>query len=144
MQVAYNIINNSAFRFLLAGLIALSALLLNLGIEGPMIQADEGGYIANAAAIAGFLDNQANSYHPGYSLILSPAFLIADNPSSIWLGIKIINSILLFIGVLILWKLSFLLNSSASVGRRGMAVSLVSLYPMWIVMVGAETRIIVP
>jgi len=61
----------------LAVALALGAFLLNLPVKGPMIQADEGSYLANAAAIAGFPNDMASSYHAGYSFLIAPAFRLA-------------------------------------------------------------------
>ena len=58
----------------LAMALGLGVFVLNLPVKGPMIQADEGSYLANAAAIAGFPNDMASSYHAGYSFLIAPAF----------------------------------------------------------------------
>lgn len=120
----------------LALLIGMATFLVNLRIQGPMIQPDEGAYLANAAAIAGFPNDMANSYHAGYSMLIAPAFWLADTPQSIWLFVKVINALLIFFSVLGLWWLSGLLQPQLDYWRRFGAVAVTSLYPMWVVMAG--------
>ena len=70
--------------FLLSALLAIFLFIVNLFIKGPMIQADEGSYLANAAALAGFHNDMASSYHAGYSLLIAPAFWFAHTPSGVF------------------------------------------------------------
>lgn len=120
----------------LALIVSLCVFSFNLFIVGPMVQADEGCYLANAAAIAGFLNDFASSYNAGYSLMLAPAFWIGDTPHSIWIAVKAINAALFFLIVVSLWLSSNILAPELSLARRIGAVLLVSVYPMWVVMVG--------
>lgn len=118
---------------LLASLVVYSS---NLSIAGPMIQADEGSYLANAAALAGFPNDLAGSYTAGYSLLLAPAYWFASTPEGVWTGVKAINAALFFILVTCLWFIAKIFSPNSSQTRLVGAVTLVSLYPMWVVLAG--------
>lgn len=120
----------------LALLISLVVYLSNLSIIGPMIQADEGSYLANAAALAGFPNDLAGSYSAGYSLLLVPAYWFANTPEGVWVGVKAINATLFFISVTCLWFVGKIFNPNSSQTRLAGAVTLVALYPMWVVLTG--------
>jgi len=119
-----------------AVLLSLIVFFVNYGVAGPMIQADEGSYLANAAAIAGFRNDMASNYYAGYSLLISPAFLLGSDPHEIWFFVKLINSTLYLFIVIILWSISKKWKPSLAPWKRGMAVVLVSVYPMWVIMTG--------
>lgn len=121
---------------LVALLAALLVYGLGLFVKGPMIQPDEGSYLANAAALAGFDNDLANSYHAGYSLFIAPAFLIADSPDGVWALVKAINSALFFVSVWCLIAIARQLLPEISHRDRLIGVTLASLYPMWVVMAG--------
>ena len=120
----------------LALLASLVVYLSNLSIAGPMIQADEGSYLANAAALAGFPNDLAGSYSAGYSLLLVPAYWFASTPEGVWAGVKVINAALFFISVACLWFTAKILSPNSSKMHLAGAVALVSLYPMWVVLAG--------
>lgn len=117
-------------------LAAVIVFFLNYGIQGPMIQGDEGSYLANAAAIAGFHNDMHSSYYAGYSILIAPAFWIADAPNEVWMLVKAINALLLACISLLLWMISRRLAPNVDLKARLAAVALVSLYPMWVVMTG--------
>lgn len=120
----------------LAVVVAALVFFANLSVYGPMIQADEGSYLASAAAIAGFPNDFASSYHAGYSILIAPAFWLADTPRGIWTAVKAINAVLILIAVLSLWWVAGLLKPEVGHWRRLAAVGLVSFYPMWVVLAG--------
>ena len=125
------------FQVVLAAfLLAMVIFLLNLPVVGPTIQADEGAYLANAAAIAGNLNDYTNQYYAGYSVLLSPAFLFGGEPSDIWVRVKLINALLYFATILSLFVFSGMLKPDIPLKDRFLSVLLVSLYPMWVCMVG--------
>jgi hypothetical protein len=122
---------------LLSVALTLLVYLWNRSVFGPTIQADEGSYLANAAAIIGFPNDFASSYSAGYSIIISPAFILGREPDEIWGWVIVINALLYFFLVLGLWNLcSFLGVKSLSWQERLIPVTLVALYPMWTIMVG--------
>ncbi len=120
----------------LALLFSICIFALNYGVKGPTIQADEGSYLANAAAIAGFHNDLASNYFSGYSFFIAPAFWIADNPYDIWIIVKAVNATLYFVTVFGLWWIAKYLNHEMDLRERAVVVILVSLYPMWVVMAG--------
>lgn len=121
---------------LLALAISLAALTSNLPVAGPMIQSDEGSYLHNAAAIAGYTNDFANSHHAGYSILLVPAFWIGETPQSIWFWVKAINAFLVFVTVWLLWWLSVFLMPQISNLRRSLGVLISAIYPAGIVLSG--------
>lgn len=133
---------SSAWASLRIGLvlaIILTALVAatNNRIPGPMIQADEGSYLANAAAIAGYENDLASSYHAGYSLLISPAFRLTHGPDAIWDIILLVNAALYFLLCLAMWLLAGRLAPGADRPRdRILPVLLVCAYPMWVAMAG--------
>ena len=116
--------------------VALVVFLVNLGVRGPMIQPDEGSYLANAAALAGFPNDLESSYHAGYSMIIAPAFWLAETPQGVWLAVKAINALLFALTVAGLWLTAKQLKPNADDKSTAIATGLVSLYPMWLVMSG--------
>lgn len=126
----------SCFLAAISLVLAVAVYVLNIGSAGPMIQADEGSYLANASAIAGYKNDMASSYHAGYSIIISPAFLIASSPSQIWIAVKIINSILYAATIVLLGLIARQLFPGASRRELFLGVVVAGLYPMWVVMVG--------
>jgi hypothetical protein len=117
-------------------LVGIAVFFLNYAIQGPMIQGDEGSYLANAAAIAGFHNDMASSYNAGYSILIAPAFWVADTPTEAWMFVKAINALLLACITLLLWMISRRLAPKVDLKARLAAVVLVTLYPMWVVMSG--------
>lgn len=119
-------------------LVALAIVIycLNAGVVGPMIQADEGSYLANAAAIASYKNDLASSYHAGYSLLIAPAFLIGENPNEVWKLVRLTNALLFWATGLLLWGLANRWGAKIPRTNRMIAVGVVLLYPMWVVLVG--------
>ena len=115
---------------------ALLIFYANLLVQGPMIQADEGSYLANAAAIAGYPNDMASSYHAGYSILISPAFRATDSPQSVWMAVKAINAILFASIFILLSLIARKLNPTASWQNRLGVAALVLVYPMWVIMAG--------
>lgn len=117
--------------------ISITVYLANRNIAGPMIQADEGSYLANAAAIAGFGNDFASSYSAGYSILIAPAFLIGSGPAEVWNWVIAINASLYFALVFGLWQLSpYLYNGIISLREKLFSVMIVAAYPMWVAMAG--------
>jgi hypothetical protein len=116
--------------------IGLSAFFANINISGPTIQSDEGSYLLNAAAIAGYNNDFSSKHHAGYSLFLVPAFWFAHTPHEIWVVVKLINSVLLFLTVFLLWKVSYLLRPNIGLFQRASGVFATGIYPAIFVMQG--------
>ena len=89
---------NKSFLLLLLFLSGIHFLYAALSAV-PMVFPDEGGYLLNAAALAGFKTDGASDYHAGYSLLITPAFLLGKNGGSVYFFVKVINTAL-FSGML--------------------------------------------
>lgn len=84
-------------------------------MSGPIIHADEGGYLLNAAAIAGKFRTSViwGSYYSGYSLFLTPAWWLLSDPRYIYHACLIINALLLAtLPAALYWLLSALAPQS--------------------------------
>lgn len=78
---------------------AAASLLLSSRIGGPTIHADEGGYLVGGAALSGVLTaTPASGYYAGYSLLLVPAYRIADATSDYYRLALVTNAVLLVLG----------------------------------------------
>jgi hypothetical protein len=86
-------------RLLLAGTAAFFVLRLALTIPrtGPVIVADEVGYLANARVLAGGVAGQLSSapfYHGGYSLLLAPVLALFHDPETSYRLVLALNALL--------------------------------------------------
>jgi hypothetical protein len=84
---------------LLAGTLALflARLILSLIRSGPVLVADEAGYLANARSIAGGVAGQleqAPFYSAGYSLLIAPLVGLSSDPSVAYHLVLVLNAIL--------------------------------------------------
>lgn len=70
--------------------------LASLAMSGPLVQADEGSYLLNAAAIAGKLMRGLGAgYYSGYSLLLAPGYLLFGDFSAVFHYALIVNAALI-------------------------------------------------
>lgn len=86
-------------RQLLAGAVGLLALRLVLALPrtGPLLLADESGYLANARALTGGAAGQlegAPFYHAGYSLLIAPLVALGAGPTTTYRLILALNAAL--------------------------------------------------
>lgn len=85
-------------QVLLGAAVLLAArLLLTIPRTGPVIVADEVGYLANARVLAGGVDGQLSTapfYHGGYSLLLAPLLAIVHNPETSYRLVLVLNALL--------------------------------------------------
>jgi hypothetical protein len=89
----------SAHRVLLIGTVALlvTRLVLSLARSGPVIMADEAGYLMNARVLAGGMHAEMGSspfYHGGYSVLLSPILSLDADPVVMYHGVLVANALL--------------------------------------------------
>jgi hypothetical protein len=89
----------SAQRLLVAGTVALFLLRLALTVPrtGPVVVADEVGYLTNARLLAGGVAGQmatAPFYHGGYSLLLAPLLAADGNPETSYHLVLVLNTLL--------------------------------------------------
>lgn len=86
-------------RQLLAGTAAFLVLRLALTIPrtGPVVVADEIGYLTNARTLAGGVPGQLSTapfYHGGYSLLLSPLLALGRDPETTYRMVLVLNALL--------------------------------------------------
>lgn len=113
---------------------SLLRMFLDRNYDASLVVRDEGGYLANAAAFAGFAFDGANSYHAGYSLLILPAFLLFENPTTIYHCIQAINVVLAALAILLVHRLLSALFPAAPPARRLVALGVAALYPAWMVL----------
>ncbi len=124
------------YPWLLAIVIVGVFFLANWNISGPSVYPDEGGYLAYAAGLAGFWKDASTSYGAGYSILLVPAFGSGREPDTVYLYIKLINSIMWGITALTLYGILKQIFPTVS-QKKLLGITAVSLfYPAWIVWSG--------
>ena len=124
-------------RFGLAAIVAVSCAMrafLDRNYDASLVVRDEGGYLANAAAFAGFTFDGASSYHAGYSLLITPAFLLFESPTSIYHGVQAINLLLAAVSIILLHRVIAELFPVERIARRLLAVTVAAAYPAWMVL----------
>ena len=102
----------------------------------PNIQADESGYLINAAALAGFWIDAASSYHAGYSLFLVPAFWYGADPHMVFAFVKLINSFMWGASTLVLHSVLKMLFPFVNHWKIVSATAISLSYPAWITING--------
>ena len=128
--------NEKIVAVCLSAFISLLFYFLNIQITGPVVQGDEGSYIAYAAAYAGYFVDAASSYHSGYSLLLSPAYMLANNSDEAFQYLRLINSLLWGFTSLITYLLLKKIYYSESGNRILLVTAICMLYPAWAVYSG--------
>ena len=126
------------FKFLVLPLIAIVILhvILSIPIEVPIIWPDEYTYLFMAKYFSGEVLTQSipktevvGSF--GYSLLVSPAFRLFDDPISIYKSILVLNSF--FAGLLYISVFLFIKKLTESTDKLSMLIGLViSLYPAYL------------
>lgn len=123
----------SRFLVLVLFLLVLIHFAFSLSTSVPVLYPDEIGYLMNAGTLAGFPTDSSLPYYAGYSLLLWPAFLLGDSPSSVYFIVKVVNT-LLFAGTFIaLYRLIQGLMPSIDRNQILLAVAVASLYPSLLV-----------
>jgi len=89
----------TARRQLVAGTVVLFVLRLALTVPrtGPVVVADEVGYLTNARVLAGGVAGQMSTapfYHGGYSLLLAPLLAVDGNPKTSYHLVLVLNAAL--------------------------------------------------
>ena len=122
--------------YFLALAISIGFFIANWDITGPVYQADEGGYLANAAALAGYWPDAASSYHAGYSLLLVPAFWISDHPQTVFALVKLLNAILWGVTTLVLHASLKIFFPDINRWKLLGATIVAMIYPAWVTLSG--------
>lgn len=113
------------------GIMPLLYLLCSWVFTGPTYLQDEIGYLTKAAFLAGHTIDGPSSYNLGYSIFLSPLFVMFSSTVLIWKGIMAINTLFWGGSLFIVNKISKLIYPSASIDTRLRCLLFVSLYPAW-------------
>jgi hypothetical protein len=117
-------------------LVLVGFFIASQGIGGPAYMSDEVGYLDKAATLAGSAVHLSTSWFAGYSILISPAFLVSSNPHVEWAIILALNA-LMWAGSAAL--LQYVLRRTHPRASRR-AVTLASfgamLYPSWVSMSG--------
>ena len=109
----------------------------NFNVYGPTIQGDEGGYLSMAAAFSGYWVDNATSYMPGYSLLISPSFYWGEDPGSVFAIVKALNALMWSLSALLLVLFLREFNLDVKPSLNIYAVAFISmLYPAWAVFSG--------
>jgi hypothetical protein len=88
--------------WILAALLAVLHAGLTLSMEAPFNLPDEAAYLLNARHLAATVGSPAETadlrgnyfYHPGYSLLISPAFWLTRDPRSLYHAALLVNAVL--------------------------------------------------
>jgi hypothetical protein len=73
----------------------------SLQFGGPAYLSDEVNYLAKAAVIGGNSLDAASGMYFGYSVFISPAYLITDNPEISWRVVQFVNTLLIVTSLLL-------------------------------------------
>lgn len=102
---------------------------------GPAYLSDEIGYLSKAIALSGHYTDRMTKWHAGYSIVLSPLFLVLNDPVDIWKAIQILNLILLFGSLVCTFIVVDFVFKDSNFKDKLVSMLFVFLYPSWVVMV---------
>jgi hypothetical protein len=103
--------------------------------SGPAYLRDEIGYLANAAFLTNHRIDAASSYHAGYSLLITPAFLFS-NPWLVWKAVLTINAITWAANFAMLYAILRRVLPQTQPSRLLTTTIVSALYPTWIISSG--------
>ncbi len=103
---------------------------------GPAYLSDEIGYLSKAAAFAGYPVDMASDWHGGYSIILSPLFMVFSDPYVIWQAIMVLNAAMWAVSFVVLFYLLRRLFPEKNFWMVFATVAISAVYPSWITMSG--------
>lgn len=106
-------------------------LLISLSAKTPLVYADEAGYIQNARDLINGIVPK-NTYYPGYSICIIPAFLISNDIQVAYVIVHIINSLLMAFIPVLSYKLITIYDGSLSRYLKVIITLIVSTYPSYI------------
>lgn len=132
-----NLITRYAFnRYVLSALVFIIFIAANWSIYGPAYLSDEVAYLNKAATLAGQTVQVTSSWFGGYSILITPAFLVTHDPFIQWKLILLINGAMWAGTTLLLYYT--LQKLRPEVSERSIAFATVGamLYPAWISMSG--------
>lgn len=106
----------------------------SLKFKGPAYLSDEIGYLSKAIFLSDNYSDNANSWHGGYSILLTPIFYILDDIEKIWVSIQALNALLFSISFLILYRILKINFPSFDNSTLTISAAVSMSYPSWIVM----------
>jgi len=114
-------------------LVAMGALHVQVArpFLSPLFLRDESGYLANAAALAGFTFDGASSYRAGYSLLLAPLYFLFDDMFVIYRFVQALNIGLCLVAIVLLDRLLKSLFPDESRATLLLALLVAAAYPAW-------------
>lgn len=127
------IIKNKSVISIIVGVIYF---ILNVKSNGPTYQQDEIGYLVNAAFLGGNVIDGYSSYHAGYSIFLTPIFLLFENPFEIWPAVVFINSLFWAGSFYISIKIIDIIYPQINPGKITFSLILSFAYSSWISITG--------
>ncbi len=108
----------------------------NLTVVGPAYLSDEAAYLSKAATVAGSTVHHSTSWFGGYSVLISPAYLLSSNIFVQWHIVMIINALM---WVVTTYLLRYVLQQTHPKAKRlhiELATLGAILYPAWLSMSG--------
>jgi len=114
-------------------LVAAGALHVQLArpFLSPLFARDESGYLANAAALAGYTFDGASSYRAGYSLLLVPFYLLFDNTFVIYRLTQALNIGLALLAIVLMNELLKKLFPAEPREKVLLGLIVAASYPAW-------------
>jgi hypothetical protein len=113
---------------LVVGLVG-THLLLGARLKVPIIHPDEFGYVYNARHLALGGARPDTQYYPGFSLLLTPFWLVTRAPLTVWRGALVLNAVAAGLAGLVTWALCRRLIPRLGAAPRLAITALVCLYP---------------
>lgn len=128
-------------RFILTELfifvmVALSYLSINWAFKGPTYLADEIGYLGKAVFLASYNADLSSSYHAGYPILISPIYMLFNDPFTAWKGVLVFNSLMWAGSFVLLFKLLKSLFPLMGLRKLLVPIILCSFYPAYVTMSG--------
>lgn len=116
--------------------VVLSYYIFSRQYNGPAYLSDEIGYLTKAATAAGYFKDAANSWHAGYSLLISPLFRIFSDPNATWQAVMVVNALMWGASLCLLFNMLRRMFPLKSIWILFFVTIFTSLYPAWITMSG--------
>ena len=106
-------------------------MLVSIPSKTPLVYADEFGYIQNARDLINGIIPQ-NTYYPGYSVFIIPAFLISNNIRIAYIIIHVMNSLMMAFIPVFTYMLINIFDNTLSKNSKIIITILTSFYPPYI------------
>ena len=128
--------NHKYFTGVFALAVFLIYWLFSTQYTGPAYLSDEIGYLSKASTLAGYPVDMASSWHGGYSILLSPLFVLFSDPYSIWQSIMVLNAAIFSVIFILFFRFLKSIYPERNFLEIFYVVVICSFYPAWITMSG--------